>query len=74
MRNDKYIQIGITALRNEDGSFQPSVPLYIRAPADEVDLPTGFTHGEKNMLSESSGIFLDLYRQYVEAGGRKTGD
>ena len=26
----EFIQVGVTALRNPDGSFQPSIPLYVR--------------------------------------------
>lgn len=26
----EYIQIGMTALRNPDGSFQPEIPLYVK--------------------------------------------
>ena len=30
-KEEKYIQIGVTALRGPDGHFLPAVPLYIKA-------------------------------------------
>ncbi len=36
-----FIQIGMTALRNPDQSFQPAVPLYIRVTAEDVDENSG---------------------------------
>lgn len=65
-RDERFIQIGCTALRDAKGGFLPAVPVYIRVPAKDVDQQTGFSEGEKVLFEELGGVLADRFRQYVE--------
>ena len=60
---DDYIQIGVTAMRDQKGDFLPSVPLYIRAEDQEkVAQP---------YIDESAlKSLMDKYMQYVRESRR----
>lgn len=70
-QKEVFVQIGVTALREIDGSFQPSQPLYIKVPESEISTETNLYSGTEKMLKDASGIFLDLYKRYVGSGGSK---
>ncbi|MBS1362714.1 MAG: hypothetical protein HPY96_00560 [Bacilli bacterium] len=56
-----FVQIGVTALRNPDRSYMPSVKLYIEISNDvnEIEL-------EKNMITDFAGICVKKYREYIQ--------
>lgn len=57
---EKYIQIGVTALRNpSDGSYLPAVPLYIKAEEDAAE-------GEEQLIEDIGKLFADRMRRYQE--------
>lgn len=54
---DEYMQVGVMAMRAPDGTFMPSVPLYIRAtPADRAK--------EQQFIGDIGRLFADKMRQY----------
>lgn len=65
MKQEVFAQVGVTALRAPDGSFLPSVPLYIKVAAEDI-APDGRYIGEDRTLTDVADIFADKYRQYVE--------
>lgn len=63
MAAQKFIQVGITALRDPaTGGFLPAVPLYIEATE-------AATEAETAMIKDIGKVFADKMRQYVEGGG-----
>ena len=60
---NEYVQIGVTAMRDQKGDFLPSVPLYIRAEdQDKVAQP---------FIDESAlRSLMDKYKQYVQESRR----
>lgn len=66
MSKEVFVQIGVTALRAPDGSFLPSVPLYIKAEAEEVS-PAGKYIGNEPALQDVADIFADKFKQYAKA-------
>ena len=60
---NEYVQIGVTAMRDQKGDFLPSVPLYIRAEdQDKVAQP---------FIDESAlKSLMDKYKQYVQESRR----
>lgn len=64
-RKEKYIPVGLTALRDENGGFLPAVPLYIKAEDGAEE--------EEQKLREDIGKLLGArIRKYIaecEAAG-----
>lgn len=60
MAQERFEQIGITALRAPDGSFLPAVPLYVKTTAEVVE------QHETALVADVAGIFASKYKQYVE--------
>lgn len=59
----KFIQIGITALRDPaTGDFLPAVPLYIEATENA-------TQAESAMIKDIGRVFAERMKQYIETGG-----
>lgn len=65
-KKETFVQIGVTALRSPDGSFLPSVPLYVKVPAEDVS-PGGEYIGSEPVLQDVAEVFADKYRQYIKA-------
>jgi|BioPla2DNA2_1021312.scaffolds.fasta_scaffold16687_7 hypothetical protein len=59
----EYIQVGVTALRGPDGSFLPSVPLYIRATPEAKA-------AEEALIGDIASVLAERMKTYVE-GNRK---
>lgn len=51
--NNKFVQVGVTALRGPTGECYTSVPLYIQVDAQHPI--------DKNMLHDLSRIFAECY-------------
>lgn len=65
-REDRYIQIGMTALREPGtGEFLPEVPLYVKA--DE-----GNEEAEERLIADFAKLMALKMRSYQE-GSRKAG-
>ena len=58
-----YIQIGVTAMRDQKGDFLPSVPLYIRA---EDQKKVAQPYIDESALKS----LMDKYMQYVQESRR----
>lgn len=64
MEKERFIQIGITALRDpQTGGFLPAVPLYIKAEGDAEP-------AEAQALRDISKVFAERMKQYVDGGGK----
>lgn len=63
----KFIQVGVTALRNPMGGFYPSVPIYIRT--DEAVKGSGLTPSEEAPLHELSTLFAIKHAEIQAKGG-----
>ena len=62
-KKKKYIQIGMTALRDPaTGGFLPSVPLYIEATEEAEE-------AEAAMVKDIGRVFAGKMKQYIEGGG-----
>ena len=60
MEDEKYIQIGITALRDPGtGEFLPAVPLFIRADDSAAA-------GEEKLIRDIGSLLADRMRRYME--------
>lgn len=60
----KFVQVGVAALRKSNGLFLESQPLYIEV--DEEIEDSGMTKSEENIARQTSGVFLDAFREYYE--------
>ncbi len=59
-KEEKYIQIGVTALREPGtGDFLPAVPLYIKAE-------DGAKQGEEKLISDIGNLLAIRMRKYLE--------
>lgn len=58
-----YIQVGVTAFRDENGGFLPSVPLYIRT--DEAVKGSGLTETEERSLESIAEEYAVKYPEYA---------
>lgn len=72
MEKEVFVQVGVTALRAADGSFLPSVPLYIKAPKKDVNPKTGRYEGEEAAIKDIASVFADKFKQYVDGTKKKT--
>ena len=64
-RKERYIQVGLTALRDENGGFLPAVPLYIKAE-------DGAEEKEQKLMEDIGKLLGARMRQYIascEAAG-----
>ena len=68
---ETFVQIGFSGLRAPDGSLLPSVPIYIKAPAETVNPETGEYTGEDKMIKEFSSMCLPYVKQYIEGEKRR---
>lgn len=60
MEDEKYIQIGVTALRDPGtGEFLPAVPLYIRADDSAAA-------GEESLIRDIGALLAERMRRYIE--------
>ena len=60
---DRYIQIGVTALRDPaTGEFLPATPLYIKETPEAVA-------SQDKMIEDFGRLMAGHIRQYIEAGG-----
>lgn len=57
---DKYIQVGVTALRNPaTGEFLPAVPLYIKAEG-------GAEEAEEKLIEDIGNLLAHRIKQYMD--------
>lgn len=57
--SEQYIQVGVTALRSPDGSFLPSVPLYIKATPEAKA-------AEEALIQDIAGVLAQKMKQYMD--------
>ena len=63
MAEKRYIQVGITALRDpKTGGFLPAVPLYIEAAGDAEP-------AEAAVIRDIGKVFAQRMKQYIDGGG-----
>lgn len=61
MKQEQYIQVGVTALRDPaTGDFLPAVPLYIKAEEDAQE-------AEEKLIKCFGGLLAERMRRYKEA-------
>lgn len=61
MVQERYIQVGVTAMRDPaTGDYLPAVPLYIRAE-------DGADAGEEKLVEDIGKLLADRMRRYQEA-------
>lgn len=59
----KFTQIGVTALRGQDGSFLPAVPLYVESDRlEDLRTPGAPAAG----LDDITEIFSAKFKQYID--------
>ena len=63
-RTERYIQIGVTALRDPaTGDFLPAVPLYIKAEDGAEEAEQKIIEGIGNLLAMRMKQYLDQCRE-----------
>ena len=61
MNGEKYIQVGVTALRNPaTGEYMPVVPLYVKAES-------GAAESENGLIEDIDKLLAARMKQYVNA-------
>lgn len=64
---EKFIQVGVAALRKPDGTYQPAVPLYVKADEQaEAECNQG-------MAADAAGIFQPMWEQYMRGKTKDIG-
>jgi len=54
-------QVGVTALRNGDGSFRPAVPIHMLVPTAAA------IEAEERQAADAAGLFTKLHQKSMEA-------
>ena len=66
MKEDKYIEVGVTALRDPaTGNYLPAVPLYIKADESAKE-------AQQNLINDLGKLFAHQIKAYME-GCKKAG-
>ena len=66
MKEDKYIEVGVTALRDPaTGNYLPAVPLYIKADESAKE-------AQQNLINDLGKLFAHQIKAYM-AGCQKAG-
>ena len=66
MKEDKYIEVGVTALRDPaTGNYLPAVPLYIKADESAKE-------AQQNLINDLGKLFAHQIKTYME-GCQKAG-
>lgn len=60
---ERYIQVGVTALRGPDGSFLPAVPLYIKETPETKAAEEAFTKDVTGILAQKMKEYMDKTRR-----------
>lgn len=60
-----FVEIGITALRDEEGKFLPAVPLFVQVPEAEIT-KSGQSTGEAELTDSISQILAEKFGQYIQ--------
>ena len=68
---EMLVCVGRTAMRRADGSFLPSVPLYIKVHESQVDAETGLSQGEAELNNDIAKVLAGKFKQYMD-GVRET--
>ncbi len=64
-KEEKYIQVGVTAMRGPDGKFLPAVPLYIKAE-------DGAEEAEEELIHDFAHLLALRMKEYID-GCKKAG-
>ena len=64
-KEEKYIQVGVTALRGPDGNFLPAVPLYLKAE-------DGAAEAEEKLIQDIGHLLALRMKAYMD-GCREAG-
>lgn len=59
------VQVGTMAMRDADGNFLPSVPIYADFPDKDIQ-PSGLTKTEENNLLDITTVFYSKFKQYID--------
>lgn len=68
--NLAFVQVGVTALRDEDGKFLPAKALYVAVDRADLNSRTGSSPGETELLGNIEEVLAEKYAAYV-AGCRQ---
>ena len=58
-KKEKYIQVGVTAMRGPDGNFLPAVPLYIKAEEGAEEAEEALIHDIGHLLALRMKAYID---------------
>ena len=64
-RNTWFCEAGLVALRNDDGSFQPAVPLFLAVDAADVT-SAGISRSESELCEDLGRALAEKFAQYVD--------
>lgn len=64
--NEHLVCVGQTAMRAPDGSFYPSVPMYVIVGEEQVDKETGLSEGEEELNTDIAKVLALKFKQYVD--------
>lgn len=64
--HERLVCVGATALRAPDGTFLPSVPLYIKVSDSAVNPKTGLTEGEEEMCDDIAAVLAPHFKEYMD--------
>lgn len=68
--NLAFVQVGVTALRDESGLFLPATPLYIAVEPSGINPSTGQSPGEAELVDNIGQVLAEKFDAYV-AGCRQ---
>ena len=56
---ERYIQVGVTAMRDENGDFLPAVPLFIKADDSAIA-------GEEQLIKDMAKLLAHRMKAYID--------
>lgn len=63
-RQSVFVEVGITALRDDDGSFLPAVPLFVQVPGTSENAPSQQSKDEN--LENITEILAAKFGEYIQ--------
>lgn len=63
---ERYVKVGVTAMRGADGKFLPAVDLYTKVDESEILPGTDMTKTTAAACDEIAMMFAEKMKQYID--------
>lgn len=60
-----FVQVGVTALRDEAGQFLPATPLFVAVERDDLNPSIDQAPGEEELIGSIADVLAEKFAGYV---------